>query len=106
MVNGYIGDVLFESGEAFLPGGFGVQGIHLSKINTATGTISAFRNDVEQYLVDGYILDTDNAGNVIFAGSHSRTCMNEVDTIAFSICDTNPTMHSRSIYLENGCQFC
>lgn len=90
MQNGYIGDVVFESGPSYLPSGFGVQGILLTKMSTATGAIVASRNDIERYLVDGYILETDKVGNVIYAGSHRRTCMYEVDPTAFGTCDTNP----------------
>lgn len=91
MQNGYIGDVLFETGEAFFPTGFGDQDILLTKFSTATGQISSYRNNIQRYLVDGYILETDRSGNVIFAGSHRRNCMNEVDTVAFPFCDTNPS---------------
>ena len=91
MQNGYLSDVVFETGESFLPAGFGVQGILLTKISTATGTIALSRNNIERYLVDGYILDTDKTGNLIYAGSHRRLCMNDVDPTAFSICDTNPS---------------
>ncbi|HRF75634.1 MAG TPA: T9SS type A sorting domain-containing protein [Chitinophagales bacterium] len=90
MQNGYIGDVVFESGPSYLPSGFGVQGILLTKMSTSTGAIVASRNDIERYLVDGYILETDKVGNVIYAGSHRRTCMFEVDPTAFGTCDTNP----------------
>jgi hypothetical protein len=43
MQNGYLSDVVFETGESFLPAGFGVQGILLTKISTATGHYCAIK---------------------------------------------------------------
>lgn len=88
--NAYIADLQFESGESFLPSGFGVQGIILTRMDATTGSVIVAKNDIERYLVDGVLLACDKTGNVIFAGSHRRTCMAEIDA-AFAPCDTNPS---------------
>ena len=88
--NAYIADLQFESGESFLPSGFGVQGIILTRMDATTGSVIVAKNDIERYLVDGALLACDKTGNVIFAGSHRRNCMAEIDAV-FAPCDTNPS---------------
>lgn len=87
--NAYLADLQFESGESYLPSGFGVQGIILTRMDASTGSVIASKNDIERYLVDGVLLACDKTGNVIFAGSHRRNCMADIDGV-FAPCDTNP----------------
>lgn len=86
----YISDVHFKTGEEYLPFGFGVQGHLLTRMSASTGAVLNARNDIERYLVDGNLLSTDASGNVIFAGSYRRNCMQEVDAI-FGTCLVNPS---------------
>lgn len=85
----FIADVQFEAGPLYSDSGFGASGVLLSRHDAATGGVIAARNSIPGYLFDGYILTTDNDGNLIFAGSHRLICAQEFDPVF--ACDTNPS---------------
>ncbi len=87
---GYLGDVSFEDGFQYLPFGFGIEGMMLVRMNTATGGISAVKNDIEKYLFYGILMTTDASGNVYYAGNHSRECLEDFDAV-FAPCVENPS---------------
>lgn len=86
----FISDVQFEEAIPYYDSSFGASGVLLTKHDAATGDVITYRNTIPGYLFDGYILNTDATGNVIFAGSHRLNCMQDIDPV-FTVCDTNPT---------------
>jgi len=100
----FIGDVQFEGGLPVGAVGFGGQNMMLVKFNTGTGSVDTYRSDIERYLVYGKLLATDKQGNVYYAGTHSRTCMWEVDGI-FGSCLVNPSSNEQGFIWKMDANF-
>lgn len=89
----YVDSLQMETGEQFSYWegdiNFGHAVNLLLRLSAVDGTVMSYHNDIDGYLVDGLLLTTDTEGNVIYAGSHRRYCMYQVDSSAFPICIDN-----------------